>query len=139
MIFKESSMDHPHQLAILIAGPHAGETAMFNDLTAMAQALAARGFAAEQILSLHGRLDRPLVLSFLRAAGRRVAGWNNGSVFLHVSTHGFFTGDTAEAARPGLWFGESEDVTDDDHLFWNDLFAALALPAGVGLTLLPDL
>ncbi len=50
-----------------------------------------------------------------------------------------FAGDTAETARPGLLFSDSEDVTDDDHLFWDDLFAALALPAGVGLTLLPDL
>jgi len=29
-------------------------------------------------------------------------------------------------------------VADNDHLFWDDLFAALALPAGVRLTLQPD-
>ncbi|MBK6433265.1 hypothetical protein [Candidatus Amarolinea dominans] len=77
--------------------------------------------------------------AFLQAAGRRVAGWKNGAIFVHVSSHGFFDGDTPETAKPGLLFGDSDDVTDDDHLFWDDFFAALALPAGVGLTLLPDL
>jgi hypothetical protein len=116
-----------------------GNRVMYRDLSAMAQALLARGFAADQILCLHDRLDRPLVIAFLEAASRRVAGWSEGSVFLHVSGHGFFIGDTAEEARPGLLFGDSEDVADDEHLFWEDLFAALALPAGVRLTLLPDL
>jgi hypothetical protein len=58
---------------------------------------------------------------------------------LQVSGHGFFDGATAETARPGLLFEDSEDVTDDDHIFWSDLFAALALPVGVSLTILPDL
>jgi len=132
-------MSYSNHLALLIAAPHPGETAMFNDLTAMTQALLARGFSADQILSLHGRLDRPLVVAFLQAASRRVAGWSEGSVFLHVSSHGFFTGEAATEARPGLWFAATDDVTDDNHLFWDDLFAALALPAGVRLTLLPDL
>ena len=94
--------DQTNHLALLIAAPHPGETAMLNDLTAMTQALLARGFSADQILCLHGRLDRPLVIAFLQAASRRVAGWSEGSVFLHVSSHGFFTGDTADrsAARP---------------------------------------
>jgi hypothetical protein len=134
-----NQVDHLHQLALLIAAPQPDETAMYRDLTAMAQALLTRGFSADQILALHGRLDRPLVIAFLQAAGRRVAGWSEGAVFLHVSGHGFFDGDTAEAARPGLLFGDSEDVADDDHLFWDELFAALALPAGVRLLLLPDL
>ena len=68
-----------------------------------------------------------------------MAGWKNGAIFVHVSSHGFFDGDTPETAKPELLFGDSDDVTDDDHLFWDDFFAALALPAGVGLTLLPDL
>lgn len=93
----------------------------------------------DDILCLHGRLDRPLVLAALQAVSRRVAGWTAGSLFVHVSGHGFFTGDTLETARPGLLFAESDDCGDDSHLFWDDFFAALALPAGVGLTLLPDL
>ena len=74
-----------------------------------------------------------------RHASRRVAGWTDGSVFLHVSSHGFFTGDTLEAARPGVLFEESAEADDDGHLFWDEFFAALALPVGVSLTLLPDL
>ncbi|MBX7237716.1 MAG: hypothetical protein K1X65_25290 [Caldilineales bacterium] len=125
--------------AILIAAPHPGDTAMLRDQAAMIDALLARGFSADQILCLHGPLDRPLVLATLQAAGRRVAGWREGSVFLHVSGHGFFVGGTPETARPGLLFTESDDVTDDGHLFWEDFFAALALPSGMRLTLLPDL
>ena len=128
-----------HHLALLIAASHPGETAMLRDQTAMTDALLARGFLADQILCLHGRLDRPVVTAFLQAAGRRVAGWDDGSVFVHVSGDGFFAGDTAKEARPGLLFGDSEDITDDDHLSWDEFFAALALPAGVELTLLPDL
>jgi hypothetical protein len=128
-----------YHLALLIAAPQPGDEAMSRDQAAMAQALLGRGFAVNEILCLHGRLDRPLVIAFLQAASRRVAGWSEGSVFLHVSSQGFFTGDTAEDARPGLWFDSTDDVTDDHHLFWEELFAALALPAGVRLTLLPDL
>lgn len=131
--------DIPDYLALLLAAPQPGETAMRRDQAAMAQALRERGLAADQIFSLHDPLDRPRALAFLAAASRRVAGWRDGAVFLHVSGHGFFAGDTAETARPGLLFSESEDVTDDGHLFWDDLFAALALPPGVRLTLLPDL
>lgn len=105
----------------------------------MAQALLARGFSADQILSLHGRLDRPLVTAFLQAASRRVTSWTDGSVFLHVSGHGFFDGDKAETARPGQLFEESAETDDAGHLFWDELFTTLALPAGVRLTLLPDL
>jgi hypothetical protein len=106
---------------------------------ALLTAAPACGFAANEILSLHSRLDRPLVAAFLQAASSRVADWTAGSVFPYISGDGFFDGDTPETARPGLLFGDSEDVTDDDHLFWGDLFAALALSVGVCLTLLPDL
>jgi len=129
---------HQH-LALLLAASQPGDEAMGRDQAAMAQALLARGLAADQILSLHDPLDRPRALAFLAAAGRRVAGWTEGAVFLHVASHGFFDGDTVETARPGLLFSESEDASDDGHLFWDDLFAALALPPGVRLTLLPDL
>ncbi len=132
-------MNSPNRLALLLAAPHPGETAMLRDQSAMAAALLTRGFAADEILCLHGRLDRSLVIAFLQAASRRVAAWPAGVVFVHVSGHGFFDGDTLETARPGLLFGDSADVTDDNRLFWDDLFAALALPAGVRLTLLPDL
>lgn len=131
--------NQPHQLGILIAAPQRGESAMYNDMTAVARALQGRGYSADQILCLHGRMDRQLVVACLQAASRRVAMWTQGSVFLHVSGHGFFDGETAEDARPGLLFGDTDDITDDYHLFWDDLFATLMLPAGVRLTLLPDL
>jgi hypothetical protein len=123
-------MDAFSHFAILIAVPQPGETAMHRDQLAMAEALLARGFAADDILCLHDRLDRLLVLAALQAFSRRVAGWTAGSVFVHVSGHGFFTGDTLETARPGLLFAESDDHGDDGHLFCDDFFAALALPAG---------
>jgi hypothetical protein len=126
-------------LAVLIAAPHSGESAMYHDMTAMARALRGRGYAADQILCLHGRLDRQLVVACLQAASRRVAEWHRGSVLLHVSGHGFFAGETVKEARPGLLFDNTDDVTDEHHLFWDDLLAALTLPAGVRLTLLPDL
>lgn len=128
----------PNHLALLLATPQPGETAMLADQAAMTAALHARGLPADRILALQGQLDRPRVIALLQAVSRRVAGWSSGSVFVHVSGHGFFAGDPAETARPGLLFSESEDVTDDGHLFWDDLFAALALPPGVRLTLLPD-
>jgi hypothetical protein len=112
---------------------------MHNDLRAMTQALLARGLPADRIFSLHGQLDRPLVLAFLHAARRRMDGWKAGSLFVHVSGHGYFVGETAETARPGLEFSATGDPTDVYHLLWDDFFAALDLPTGVRLTLLPDL
>jgi hypothetical protein len=108
--------DLANHLALLIAAPHPGEVAMYRDQAAMAEALPGRGLSADEILCLHGRLNRPLVTAFLQAASRRAVGWTD-----------------------GLLFGDSEDVADDGHLFWDELFAVLALPAGVKLTLLPDL
>ena len=107
---------HSHHLALLIAAPQPGDAAMYRDLTAMAQTLQGRGFSADQILCRHGRLDRPLVLAFLRAASRRVIAWADGSVFLHVSSHGFFTGNAEAEARPGVIFDATDAVTDEYHL-----------------------
>jgi len=76
---------NPCLVALLIAAPPPGETAMHNDLLAMAQALLDRGLPADHIFSLHGQLDRSLVLAFLRVARRRMDGWTAGSLFVHVS------------------------------------------------------
>ena len=141
-----NDQESPH-LALLIAAPPPGETAMHNDLLAMTQALLARGLTADCIFSLHGQLDRSLVLAFLRAARRRMDDWQAGSLFVYVSGHGFFVGETAETARPGLELRNTGETSDDYHLLWDDFFAALDLPfdklrtppAGVRLTLLPDL
>ena len=132
-------MNTANHLALLLAAPQPGETAMLADQTAMTAALLARGLPADRILTLQGQLDRPRVTAFLQAVIRRVAGWRAGSLFVHISGHGFFVGETAETARPGLEFSATGDPTDDYHLLWDDFFAVLDLPAGVQLTLLPDL
>lgn len=129
----------PNALALLIAAPQPGERAMLNDQIAMTQALLARGLSADSILSLHGRLDRHLVLAALESLRRRMAGWEQGSLFVHVSGHGYVVGKNGGSARAGLLFAGTDDVNDDCHLLWEDFFAALALPTGVRLTLLPDL
>ena len=131
--------DFYHLVLLIAAPPTPAEPAMHNDLTAMTHALLARGLPADRIFPLHGQVDRPLVLAFLRAARRRMDDWKAGSLFIHVSGDGYFVGETAETARPGLEFSATGDPTDDYHLLWDDFFAALDLPAGVRLTLLPDL
>ena len=117
------------QLAALIAAPQAGEVAMFNDMVAMAAALQSRGLAPDQICCLHGRVTKTAVLNFLHEVSSKI---KEGTLFVHISGHGFFTGKTAETARPGLIFG-------DTHLLWDEFFAALVLPASVKMILLPDL
>ncbi|MEZ4866964.1 MAG: hypothetical protein R3C14_36920 [Caldilineaceae bacterium] len=128
-----------HNLALLIAASQHGENAMHHDLLAMTQALQAHGLPADCIFSLHGQLDRALVLAFLHSVRRQMEGWRSGSLFVHVSSHGFVQGDTVENARPGLQLRNTADFTAEHHLFWDEFFAALALPTGVHLTLLPDL
>jgi hypothetical protein len=51
-------MDAPNHLALLLAAPQPGETAMLRDQAAMAAALLARGLTSDQILTLHDPLDR---------------------------------------------------------------------------------
>jgi hypothetical protein len=128
-----------HHLALLLAAPLPGESAMYHDQAVMAQMLQDRGLPADRILSLHGKLDRPLVLSFLQAAQRQIAGWQEGLLFVHVSCHGFFSGDTPENVRPGLEFLDTGTPHDDYHLFWDEFFDALSPPVNVRLVLLPDL
>lgn len=154
---------NPNLFALLIAAAPPGEPAIHNDQRAMIQTLLARGLPADRIFSLHGQLDRSLLLAFLAAARRRMDDWAAGSLFVHISGHGYFVGETAETARPGLEFSDTGDTDDDYHLLWEDFFAALGLPfdlvslrqgsvqatgstnslrtatSGVRLTLLPDL
>jgi hypothetical protein len=129
-----------HQnLAFLIAAPQPGESAMHNDQAAIGKALLSRGLPADHILLLHGRLDRKLVLAALDNLRRRMDGWQTGSLFVHVSGHGYFVGENGESARAGLLLNDTQDVNDDYHLLWEEFFAALDLPIGLRLTLLPDL
>lgn len=102
---------------------------MFNDMVAMATALQGRGMAPDQICCLHGRVTKTAVLNFLQELSSKI---KEGTLFIHISGHGFFTGETAEVAHPGLIFA-------DTHLLWDEFFAALVLPTSVNMILLPDL
>lgn len=131
----------PRRLALLIAAPWPGETAMHNDLVAMYDSLRLRGFLTGEILALEGFLSRRLLLAFLRAASTQTADWPDGELFLHYSGHGgFWPWDAADAsqARPALLLDDRSLAAPERWLFWDELILALNLPPGVYLTLLPD-
>ncbi len=128
------------RLALLIAAPRPGETAMHNDLVAMYDALRRRGFLPGEIWALEGVLSRDLVLAFLQAAHSHLTDWPDGDLFLHYSGHGVHpllgAADDSQP-RPGLWV-DSRSPTPDRCLFWDELLATLNVPEGVRFTLLPD-
>ena len=125
------------RLAVLIAAPWPGEVSMSHDLAATSLALQQRGFAAADIVLLDGLQTRESVLKFLASVHRRIASWNAGEVFMAVSGHGAFTGRTVADARPALLLSTREPSTRH-MLFWDEIFNALATPAGVRIVLLPD-
>jgi hypothetical protein len=130
---------HPDpQLVVLIGIPHHDQTSMHYDVAAMYEAWRQRGVAAEQILCLEGKLDRRLLLSFLSAIHQRMAAWPQGSLFFYVTGHGFFTGESAEEARVGVELEPSTQLSSEYHLFWDEMLAALAVPASVKLLILAD-
>jgi hypothetical protein len=126
------------RLAILIAAPWTGETAMHNDLIATYTALRQRGFAPEEFLVLEGALTRSLLLAFLQDVQRRLSSWSLGAVWLSVSGHGMFHGPTAAAARPGLLLSGALAPGQEELVFWDEIFAVLQVPQAVQLFLLPD-
>jgi hypothetical protein len=127
------STNERQRLALLVAAPWKGETAMHNDLVAMRGALQRRGFSPEEILELEGHLDRNALMSFLTRASQRIAGWRNGEVILYYSGHGGLTSDVPSTARAGLSLNSAIDTIP-----WGEVFARLRVPAGVKLILLPD-
>jgi hypothetical protein len=126
------------RLAILVAVPWEGETAMYNDLTATYGALRQRGFASEAVLVLAGPLTRSGLLAFLHDIHRRIAPWPRGDVWFSFSGHGAFTGMTTAEARPGLLFTSEMSASPEHQMFWDEVFAALQVPPAVQLTVLPD-
>jgi hypothetical protein len=126
------------RLALLVAAPWEGETAMFNDVVATYNALRQRGFAPEEFLVLAGPLTRSLLLAFLHDVQRRVSAWHSGEVWLSFSGHGTFRGTTAAEARPGLLLTKPLHPSQEEQVLWEEVFAALQVPAAVQLTLLPD-
>lgn len=131
-------MDVCAQLAVLIGAPHQDQSSMHHDLAAMYQALKRRGLTSEEILCLEGKIDRRLLLGFLDAIHHGIADWEQGALFLYVTGHGFFSSENAEDARVGVLLQPTEQVGDDHHVLWDELFQALSVPGGVKLTLLPD-
>lgn len=134
-------MTTPNTLALLFAGPWHGEDAMHHDLRAVHDALRARGLRGEETLLLAGPLSRGLIVSFLESVRSRWASWTEGDLFLYYSGHGGYApldAEDAAGAEPALIFAEEDLVEPARWLPWRELFAALALPAGVRLALLPD-
>jgi hypothetical protein len=127
-----------HKLALLITVSYPGEysEAAWNDLTIMYQAVRARGFAPEQILTLSGSLKREQVLAFLRDAHSRVAPWSDGVVFLYYSGSGYFPEKAPVAKIQTGW--ELGDAGLGQHVLWNEVFETLGVPKGVSLQLLAD-
>ena len=128
---------HP-QLALLIGAPHDGDLSMHNDLVAMYDALRMRGLAPEEVLTLEGKLDRQILMGFLKGVSRRIAKWARGELFLYFSGHGFFTGDTVEEARVGVQLQSAAQEDSEYCTYWDEIFATLSVPEGVIFTILPD-
>lgn len=126
------------RLALLIAAPWENETAMHNDLVATYDALRQRGFAPEEFLVLEGSLTRSLLLTFLQHVHQRIALWPSGHVWLSFSGHGTLRGTTAADAQAGLLLTSALHPSHEGQVWWEEVFAALDVPAAVQLTLLPD-
>jgi hypothetical protein len=141
-MIRSRTNEHP-RLALLIGALHDGDLAIHNDLTAMYAALQRRGLAPDEVLTLEGKLDRQILMSFLSGARRRIAHWTEGELFLYLSGHGFFTGDTVEEAEVGVRLQNAAEPSaaqeSSDHcVYWTEIFDALAVPEAVTLTLLAD-
>jgi len=126
------------RLALLVAAPWEGETAMHNDLVAIYNALRQRGFAPEEFLVLEGALTRSVLLAFLHDVQKRLGAWQRGEVWFSFSGHGIFRGTTAAEAQSGLLLTSALRPSHEEHVWWEEVFAALQVPAPVQLTLLPD-
>ena len=126
------------RLAILVAAPWEGETAMHNDLVATYTVLRQRGFAPEEFLVLEGPLTRSLLLAFLQDVHRRIREWPRGEVWFFFSGHGTLRGTVASDAQAGLVFTSAVHPSPEDQVWWEEVFAALQVPPAVQLLLLPD-
>mgnify|MGYP001821735476 FL=1 len=129
--------EHPRQ-ALLIGTPNQGDVSMHNDLAAMYDALKTRGLASEEILSIEGNLDRHILMPFLEGVNHRIAQWREGQLFLYLSGHGFFTGDTVEEARVGIQLQKATAGSSVQNVYWDEVFSTLSIPEVVTVTMLID-
>ncbi|HKQ08229.1 MAG TPA: hypothetical protein VJ464_24095 [Blastocatellia bacterium] len=127
-----------HRLAILIAAPWPGETAMHNDLLAVSDALSQRGYSAKESIVLEGQLNRQSLLALFEEVHRRIAQWKDGEVFLYFGGHGYYSGATASDARPGLLLASDPEYSSNIAVFWDEVFKALNVPSKVSFIILPD-
>lgn len=125
-------------LVLLVAAPWQKDTAMINDLAAMEKSLRSRGIPDEQILTIHGTLNRKLLFSFLKKARQRIVEFNSSHLFLYYSGHGFFSGTNTSNARPGLWLAHDTKNETDGMVFWDEVFSVLNLAIVSNLVLLPE-
>lgn len=137
-ISSATSIPKSHRLALLIAAPWEGQVAMHNDLVAIDNALRERGYSTGQIRRLEGKLNRKSLLSFIQKANRRIAGWDEGEVFLYFGGNGFYSGSKASEAQPGLLLMNDPQHSPDSAVFWKEVFTTLNVPANVKLIVLPD-
>ena len=126
------------RLALLVAAPWEGESPMHNDVVAIYTALRQRGFAPEEFLVLEGSLTRSKFLALLRDAQKRIGVWPHGEVWFSVSGHGTFRGTTAADAQPGLLLSSALHPSHEEHVWWEEVFAVLQVPAALQLTVLAD-
>ena len=126
------------RLAVLIALPWSGETAMSRDVAAAQTALQRRGFTRSEMTVLDGGRSREAVLGFLGGVRQRIGGWRDGDLFILVSGHGMYKGTTVGDARPGLLLSGRYPAPPELELYWDEIFLALDVPAGVRAILVPD-
>jgi hypothetical protein len=129
--------EHP-RLALLIGAHHKGDIGIHNDLMAMYVTLQTRGLALEEILSLEGNLDRQILITFLKEVSHGIAKWSQGELFLYLSGHGFFTGDSVEEARVGIELQNDLLESRMQDVYWEEVFSALSIPEAVTFTMLID-
>ena len=137
-----------NRLAILIAATwqdrpgSLSQSSMHHDIDAMVPVLRRRGFREDEILGHdRGPISREAVCELLRSAGRRIASWSEGEVFVYVTGNGSYSGQTATEARLAVQLEEiplAEQPTQETAVFWDEIVSMLAPPAGVSLTILPD-
>jgi hypothetical protein len=121
------------RLALLLGSAVADipmEDAPANDVWAIQSALIQRGFKPDQILNASGAISKSVVSALLGDAYGRIKDWISGELLLYYSGHGDI--DFA-AARP-----EPMLRLVDGLISWRTVFASLAAPPGVRITLLPD-
>jgi hypothetical protein len=111
---------------------------MHNDLAAMHDVLQTRGLAPQEILSLEGNLDRQMLMTFLKGVSHRISQWSEGELFLYLSGHGFFTGDTVKEARVGIQLQHATPGSSVQNVYWEEVFSALSIPKAVTFTMLID-